>query len=189
MPMLQVGPPMGVSCCTTQMNQRPRLRSGYYHSRGGKPFPFLRSEFREANGQFSPNGRWVAYESNESGRDEIYVRAFSPDTGGVKANRGGKWLVSTSGGIQPHWRGDGKELYYIAGNGKLMAVKVLADSAFHAGVPKALFQAPPLDVAGDWVTNWDVAPDGKRFLFVTSVKQNAESPLTVMMNWQSALKK
>ena len=77
-----------------------------------KPFPFLRTGFNENNGQFSPDGRWVAYRSDESGRDEIYVRSFSPDA--ADASTGVKWMISNNGGTDPRWRGDGSELHYIA---------------------------------------------------------------------------
>ena len=86
-----------------------------------KPVPFLATDFDERSGQFSPDGRWVAYESNESGRYEIYVRGF-PQTGG-------KWLVSVAGGTQPRWRRDGREIYYVAPDNKLMAVEVKPSGA------------------------------------------------------------
>ena len=81
-----------------------------------KPFPFVNTSFDEALGQFSPDGRWVAYHSNESGRHEVYVQPFP--------GPGGKWQISTSGGIEPRWRRDGKELFYIAPDGKLMAAPI-----------------------------------------------------------------
>jgi len=86
-----------------------------------KPYAFLSTPFNEQGGVFSPDGRWVAYQSNESGRDEIYVRPFP--------GPGGQWQVSTAGGSDPRWRPDGKELYYLAPDLKLMAAAV---SRFHA---------------------------------------------------------
>ena len=83
-----------------------------------KPFPFVATSVNKGNGQFSPDGRWVAYQSNESGRYEVYVQPFP--------GPGGKWQVSTDGGIAPRWRRDSKELFYIAPNGKLMAVPIRA---------------------------------------------------------------
>ena len=156
---------------------------------GGKPFPFLRTEFAEYGGQFSPDGRWVAYYSDESGRDEIYVRPFLLDPSGASASAGGKWLISTGGGIHPRWRSDGKELYYISGERKLMAVDVATDSAFHAGIPKVLFQAPPAVVGARVLPQWDLAPDGKRFLFITPAEHATQAVFNVVVNWQSALKK
>src|SRR5208282_1505365 len=108
-----------------------------------KPLPFLRTEFSNYDGQFSPDGRWIAYVSDESGRNEIYVRTFSPDSAAAASDTGGKWLISTGGGSGVRWRGDGKELYYLAPDRKVMAVEIAANLVFRAGVPKALFQTPP----------------------------------------------
>jgi Tol biopolymer transport system component/predicted Ser/Thr protein kinase len=154
-----------------------------------KPVPFLRAEFAQREGRFSPDGRWVAYVSNESGRYEIYVRPFSPDLLGGTSNAGGKWLISENGGTSPIWRQDGKELYYIAPDGKLMAVTVSAGSSFQAGIPKVLFQAPPSGGPGQvFPPKLAASPDGKRFLFLVPEKQEA-APLTVVLNWQAGLKK
>ena len=147
-----------------------------------KPVPFLRTEFNESDGHFSPDGRRVAYVSDESGRAEVYVRSFSP---GPPASPGeGKWLISNNGGHNPMWRQDGKQLYYIDLDGKLMAVSLAAGSEFEAGVPKTLFQALP---RGDFAA-WAPSPDGKRFLFLVPETQEA-APLTVVLNWQAGLKK
>ncbi len=147
-----------------------------------KPMPFVRTEFNESDGHFSPDGRRVAYVSDESGRSEVYVRSFSP---GPPASPGeGKWLISNNGGHNPMWRQDGKELYYIDLDGKLTAVSLAAGSEFEAGVPKTLFQALP---RGDFAT-WAPSPDGKRFLFLVPETQEA-APLTVVLNWQAGLKK
>jgi Tol biopolymer transport system component len=149
-----------------------------------KPVPFLRSEFAQSDGGFSPDGRWVAYVSNETGRFEIYVRPFSPDLPGGTSNAGGKWLISENGGSNPIWRQDGKELYYIAPDGKLMAVTASAGSTFQASIPRVLFQIPQ----SGQVLKLVAAPDGKRFLFLAPDKQE-ETPLTVVLNWQAGLKK
>jgi len=153
-----------------------------------KPFPFLRTEFNNVGGQSSPDGRWVAYASDESGRNEIYVRTFSPGSSGAAAGAGGKWLVSTEGGSQERWRGDGKELYYRAADGKLMAVEIATNPVFRAGVPKVLFQMPqqPGLVSEN---QWDVTPDGKRFIFPAPSEQGTAAPFTVVLNWQAGLKK
>ena len=156
---------------------------------GGKPFPFLRTEFNEREGQLSSDGHWVAYQSDESGRFEIYVRPFSPDAGGAGASAGGKWQISTDGGSDPRWRGDGKELYYLSPDRKVMAVEVAADPAFHAGVPKALFQAPSASLQAAGLRQWDVTSDGARFLFTTPGAQAARAPFTVVLNWTSLMKK
>jgi eukaryotic-like serine/threonine-protein kinase len=153
-----------------------------------KPFPLLRTEFNNALGQFSPDGHWVAYESDESGRDEIYVRTFSADSSGASVGAGGKWQISTNGGDQPRWRGDGKELYYLAPDGKLMAVEIATNQAFSAGAPEALFHAPASSIP-TIPYSWDVTRDGKRFLFPAPPAQTAQIPFTVVLNWQVGLNK
>jgi eukaryotic-like serine/threonine-protein kinase len=148
-----------------------------------KPVPFVRSGFTEEQGRFSPNGRWVAYVSNESGLDEVYVRALATDFSSSSASAGGSVLVSRGGGTAPRWRGDGRELFYLAPNGKIMAVEVKAGQQFDIGTPTPLFQTPPGTVVGD------VSADGKRFLLVTPVGPSASAPFTVVLNWTAGLKK
>jgi hypothetical protein len=132
-----------------------------------KPFPFVRTEFNNVEGQFSPNGSLVAYVSDESGRPEIYVRTFSLERATSSPQAGGKWLISTGGGSQPRWRGDGNELYYLAPDGKLMAVEIEPEPVFRAGMPKALFQTPPQVALSVAAHSWNLTPDGKRFLFIS----------------------
>jgi len=151
-----------------------------------KPTPFVQSQFNEDQAEFSPDGRWVAYMSDASGRPEIYVRPFPP------SESGGQWLISNSGGEQPRWRGDGKELFYFSGQ-KLMAVDVSAKAAFQAGVPKVLFEAP---VSGGIVTSnngsahhWDVTADGQRFLINTDAIDSNSARLNIVLNWTAILKK
>ncbi len=154
-----------------------------------KPVPFLGTQFEEPDGRFSPDGRWVAYVTNESGRYDVYVRPFSWDPGGQRiSSAGGKWLISENGGSSPMWRQDGKELYYIDLDGKLMAVSLTAGSDFKAGVPKALFQGPPIFSGDTVLAQWAPSPDGKRFLFLVPEAQDAP-PFTVVLNWQAGLKK
>ncbi|MFZ0784942.1 MAG: protein kinase [Candidatus Acidiferrales bacterium] len=150
-----------------------------------KPFLFEGTGPLSDNGHFSPDGHLVAYSSDESGRSEIYVRTFSPATAATSGNTGGKWLISTAGGNEPRWRGDGKELYYIAPDGMLMSVDISESPVFRAGVPKPLFQSPPYS---GYVSenHWDVTRDGQRFLFA---EQNIQAPFTVVLNWPSLLKK
>ncbi len=148
-----------------------------------KPMLFLRTEFVERNGRFSPDGKWVAYESDESGRFEIYVRAFSPGQPGS----GGKWPVSTGGGVEHCWRRDGKELFYLAPDRKLMAVQVKAGAGFQAGIPRPLFQTR---VAGfSFLGRYAVTADGQRFLISSEAEGAAGEPATVILNWPAALKK
>ena len=150
-----------------------------------KPVPFMRDTrgFNENQGQFSPNGRWVAYVSNQSGQSEVYVRAFASDFNSGVASVGGSVLVSRGGGASPRWRRDGREILYLAPNGVMMAVDVSFGREFQGRTPTALFQTPPGTIFGD------VTADGKRFLLITPVSPNASVPFTVVLNWTSGLKK
>jgi WD40 repeat protein len=152
-----------------------------------KPIPFARTPFNHNEGQFSPDGRWVAYVSDESGRDEIYIRTFPLNPAEVSSDDEGKWIISTAGGREPRWSGDGKTLYYIATDGQLMAVQITADQAFRAGAPKALFVAPGM-LGGYMRQSWSVTPDGKRFLFA-AVNEQRSGPFNVVLNWPAVLKK
>ena len=142
---------------------------------GGTPVPLLTGKDDETNGQFSPDGKWVAYASDESGNSEIYVTSF-PSTAG-------KWQVSRGGGTEPRWRGDGKEIFYIAPSGMLMAVPVNGESIFATGTPAPLFQiqgrAP---ISSTDLFTYDVAKDGKRFLVNRYVKPEHVAPLTILLN-------
>ena len=150
--------------------------------RDAKPMPFVETRFDEHDGRFSPNGRWVAYVSNESGVNEIYVRQVAADVPGSSASVGGSVLVSRGGGTAPRWRSDGRELFYLAPGGKMMAVDVAADRDFRAGTPTELFQTPPGTIVGD------VTADGKRFLCVTPAGPSA-SVFNVLLNWTATLRK
>ena len=160
-----------------------RLRDIWVLPPGGKPVPFVRTEFDEDQGRFSPNGRWIAYVSNQSGAYDVYVRAFTTDFSGGSAGAGGSVLVSRGGGTEPRWRGDGNELFYLAPDGKMMAVEVKAGQEFGAGTPHPLFETPSGTIMGD------VSADGKRFLLVTPVGSSASAPFTVVLNWTAGLKK
>jgi Tol biopolymer transport system component len=154
-----------------------------------KPLPLHRTEFDEPDGRFSPDGRWLAYVSNESGRYEVYVQPFArgPLPQGI-SNDGVKWLISGNGGSSPMWLQDSKELYYIDLDGKLIAVTISAGSGFHAGVPKVLFRVPPKGARKPGMKWWTPSPDGKRFLFLVP-EAREEPPVTVVLNWQAGLKK
>jgi eukaryotic-like serine/threonine-protein kinase len=154
-----------------------------------KPVPFLRTEFDEGQGYFSPDGRWVAYYSNETGRAEIYVRPFTADSPREASSAGPKWLISTAGGVEPRWRADGRELFYVALDGKLMAVDVTTGPVFEAGVPKALFQTPVAHPEFGVVGAAEPAADGKRFLFEIPAGQIAQPPFIVVQNWQAGMQK
>jgi Tol biopolymer transport system component len=132
-------------------------------------------------GQFSPDGKWVAYASNESGRWEIYVTSFP---GAV-----GKWQISNAGGTQPRWRGDGKELFYLSPDAQIMAVATTEGASFTSGSPVGLFQANPREiVATSEMSAYDVAKDGQRFLINTDSKTAEAQPMSVVLHWDAALK-
>ena len=140
---------------------------------------FLKAASTLKTGRFSPDGKWVAYSSNESGRWEIYVTSF-PEAHG-------KWQVSNTGGDQPRWRGDGKELFYLSTDSKIMAVPVKTGSNFDAGTPTALFQANPREmVATSELFSYDVSNDGQKFLVNASLK-TAMTPMSVVLNWSAKL--
>jgi Tol biopolymer transport system component len=151
-----------------------------------KPFAFLQSAFNKVWGVFSPDGRWVAYQSNESGRNEIYLRRFVvPGDADSTPAREGQWQVSTTGGIYPVWRTDGKELFYIDPAGMMMAAPIAATgSTVVPGKPAALFQTNAVGGgtdAGERGRQYDVAPDG-RFL-INRVLNTGASPITLIQNW------
>ncbi len=152
----------------------------------GTATPFANTAFSEEQGRFSPDTRWIAYASDESGRSEIYVQPFP-----APPNGGSKIPISRDGGSQPRWRRDGKELFYSSLDGKLMAVDVSGGPIFKASVPKTLFQVPVAQIGhnegGLQVLGWDVAPDGKRLLIDTATTP-AES-VTVVLNRTAELKK
>lgn len=144
-----------------------------------KPSPLMQTTFNETNGRFSPDGKWVAYESNESGPGQIYVQGFPT---------GGKTQVSTGGGFQPRWRGDGKELFYIGPDKKLMAVDIKADaSEIQVGTPRPLFDLRISTLPGS--PYYDVTRDGQRFLISVISEETTPTPMTVVMNWSAGLQK
>ncbi|MCP5110586.1 MAG: serine/threonine-protein kinase [bacterium] len=145
-----------------------------------KPFPFLATEFNEAQPQFSPGRRWLAYISDESGGYQVYARSLAePQTEKVQ--------ISTRGGFQPRWREDGRELYYLTPDGKMMAVPVNPGrSRLGSGVPSILFQAPLHGVATS--THYAVTGDGQRFLLRPMPEANVSSRLNVILNWTAGLK-
>ncbi len=155
------------------------------------PSVFLKTPFREIWGVFSPDSRWVAYMSNESGRMEIYVRPFVPPVAaGATAPAAGGKQVSTAGGIMPLWRPDGRELYYLNPGGAMMAVPItVTGPTLEPGAPMVLFQTHILGGGTDNQQNrqYDVAPDG-RFL-INTVLEGTTAPITLLMNWNPEVKK
>jgi Tol biopolymer transport system component len=135
-----------------------------------KPFPVVQTPASEQNGRISPDGRWLAFQSTESGRAEIYVQAFPTTAGRVQ--------VSTDGGVTPQWRGDGRELFYVSPDDRLMAVTVTAKGPLvESGTPVVLFAKPE----GPYVAS----PDGRRFLVGATAEE--ASPITILLNWHTGL--
>jgi len=170
-------------------NASPTGRSNQSMTGEQKSFPVVHTSFDETQGQFSPDVRWLAYTSNETGRTEVYVRPF-PEVGD-------QFLVSTGGGSQPRWRPDGKELFYVAPDGKLMAAPISIapqGRTVVAGGPVALFQARLASGPGISLTGWQsralyaVTSDG-RFLMNATIEGGEASPITIVLNWQAARKK
>ena len=146
----------------------------------GKPQPFLRTPSNETAPRFSPDGHFIAYASDESRRYEIYVRPYP--------GPGGKWQISTEGGTEPAWNPKGRELFYRSGN-KMMAVEVTTQGTFSAGKPKMLFEGP-YQLTPLTATNYDVSPDGQRFLMLKPSESAEAAPtqITVVLNWFEELK-
>jgi Tol biopolymer transport system component/tRNA A-37 threonylcarbamoyl transferase component Bud32 len=144
----------------------------------GRPTPLSQTQFNEWSARFSPDGRWIAYVSDESGRPEVYIRTFSAGSG--------KWQVSTAGGRDPQWRRDGRELFYLAAENKLMSVEINSGDRFQAGLPQVLFLMPEGSVEG----LYQVSADGKRFLIDPLAGMNETvKPIDVVLNWTAALKR
>ena len=150
-------------------------------SNGGQPFPFLQTQSEETQPKLSPDGHWLAYASNESGNFEIYVQSFPAP--------GGKRRISIGGGLRPFWRGDGKELFYLAPDKKLMAVEIEADSgALTSNDPKPLFETR-LDGQDITRETFVVTNKGDRFIVINPVEGTTSTPLTVVLNWMAGLKR
>jgi eukaryotic-like serine/threonine-protein kinase len=146
-----------------------------------KAQPFLRTPFNESAPRFSPDGRWLAYISDESGRFEIYVQPYP--------GPGGKWQISTDGGREPAWNPNGRELFYRSGN-KMMAVDLATLPSFAAGKPRLLFEGPYIPTPLT-TSNYDVSPDGQRFLMLKASEQAQAAPtqINVVLNWFEELKR
>ena len=149
---------------------------------GQQAKPFLQAKWLVRNAHFSPDGRWVAYSSNETGSWEVYVSSFPTPIS--------KWQVSRGGGEEPRWRRDGKELFYLSGEGKIMAVPVKAGSSFEAGPLITLFQTHLRQpITSIDVFSYDVTADGQRFLINTRVDEPNAAPLSIILNWSSEMEK
>jgi Tol biopolymer transport system component len=152
---------------------------------GEKPMPFLATRFRERGAAFSPDGRWLAYSSNESGKDEVYVTPYP--------GPGGRITISTSGGRSPLWSANGRELFYRNGR-QMMAVAVQTAPAFRAATPQLLFEGEFMEeLENSGATNYDVSADGQQFLMMRPVASatTAEAPrptINIVLNWFEELK-
>jgi Tol biopolymer transport system component len=149
-----------------------------------KPIAVVNTPFQESTGAISPDGRWVAFASNDSGHNELYIQAFPGGGDGTK----GRWQVSNGGAYEVKWKGDGKELYYESLDGKIMAAAIQAGAQeIRAETPRVLFAA---DFQTTSLHEFDVTPDGQRFLLILSSRTQVRSEhLTVVSNWQAALRK
>jgi len=146
-----------------------------------KPVRYLQTDDNESHAQFSPDGHFVAYNSNAAGVSDVYVQPFP-------VAPSGKWKIGS--GSQPRWRRDGRELFYISPDSKVMAVDVTTTPVFKAGTPKPLFTAP-IWAGARFVSRYDVTADGKKFLITTVPEENPAviTPITVELNWEAGLKK
>lgn len=150
---------------------------------GGKHFPYLKTEANEYNAVFAPDSKWIAYTSDESGRAEVYVQSFD----GASPASGGKWQISTDGGSEPAWRGDGKEVFYLAADNTLMAADVSIEKTFNIQRRKKLFDTH-LVVRRGPRNDYAVTSDGMRFLLRVPVHNNPATPINVFVNWPATLK-
>ncbi|MGH9538509.1 MAG: hypothetical protein ACRD3H_11325, partial [Terriglobales bacterium] len=144
--------------------------------------PLIQAKWVVRSAELSPDGRWVAYASNESGSMEVYVSPFP--------NVASKWQISSGGGQEPRWRKDGRELFYLSREGKLVAVSVSAGASFEASSPVTLFQTrrrPP--ISSQDLFSYAVSDDGQRFLIATNVDEANTAPLSVVLNWASEMEK
>jgi Tol biopolymer transport system component len=158
---------------TTNMNLRVLPLEG-----DRQPYLYFQTPTEDASGRFSPDGRFIAYRSRESGVNEVYVQTFPAS--------GMKQPISTNGGINPVWAPSGKEIFFIAPDGKLMSVDIGGGSSFEAGKPKVLFDI--IAARTTQTTDYDVSADGQRFLFISRMAE-ATSSLSVVINWTADLKK
>ncbi len=143
-----------------------------------KATPFLETPFHELQGQFSPDGKWMVYVSDESGQSEIYIQPFP--------GPGAKWRVSTKGGRMPRWGPDGRELFYLAPDQKLMKVDIKMAPEVEIGEPQSLFLTRTKMFTG--LAQYDVSADGQRFLVNTLVEEQDATPITLVQNWSEQLK-
>ena len=147
---------------------------------GARPLPIRATKYYEAGSSPSPDGRWVAYWSDESGRNEVYVTAFPQG--------GRKWQVSTTGGAFPVWRADGRELFYVTDDNTYMAAEVDGNGdTFRVGEVVELFEGPPMPTRISY--GYDVTADGERLLVIDTPPPEALPPLSLVVNWPAGIKR
>jgi serine/threonine-protein kinase len=163
----EINPTTGYDICVLRMSDR-------------KAQPFLQTPFTESAPRFSPDGRWIAYISDESGRNEVYVQPYP--------GPGGKWQISTEGGTEPVWNPNGRELFYRSGN-QMIAVEIVTQPGFSAGKPRMLFEGQ-YEPTPATAPNYDVSPDGQRFLMLKPSESAEAAPtqINVVQNWFEELK-
>ena len=150
---------------------------------GGETLPYLATEGSEAEGAFAPDGRWVAYQSSESGREEVYARPFPM--------RGGKWQISVDGGTHPRWSKSGKELYYRRENAVWVVAVDITGDALRAGTPEKVFEGPFLqaNLGGNTYADYDVSPDGQRFAMLRGEGSQAVADhMILVLDWFDELR-
>jgi Tol biopolymer transport system component len=151
-----------------------------------KPIPFANTPFVERKGRFSPDGKWIAYTSNESGADQVYIQPFPPN--------GGKWQISTKGGFEPRWRSDGKELYYINStvDPKILGVGIKWTSIPEPGPPQELVSLPVASYGVDDANQYVASADGQKFLTIRDIRDTNDVPgsgtIMVLINWLANLR-
>jgi hypothetical protein len=150
-----------------------------------RPVPLIQDHFTNGGGVLSPDGKWVAFVSSIAGKSEVYVQAF--DGGDQPRVYGDRHRISSGGGTIPRWRGDGKELFFVSGDNRVMATAIKVDPAFYAGDPVPLFRLrSPVAVLATSALGFDVSRDGQHFL-VGVMDSAGSQPLTVIVNWQAGL--
>jgi hypothetical protein len=148
-----------------------------------KPKPYLQTPFDEMKARFSPDGKWMAYQSNESGQFQVYVQTVPIS--------GAKYQISTSGGTAPRWRRDGSELFYVSADQKLMAVPIKLGKMIEVGTPQQLFPISPFPGFANVSSFYEPSRDGQRFLVNAPAggEAAAAAPFTAVTNWQAGFKK
>jgi Tol biopolymer transport system component len=141
---------------------------------GGAPVPLVHTAAQEGGGRPSPDGRWLAYASNESGRNEVYVRPFR--------NEQTHWQISRAGGALVRWRGDSRELFYIEGGTRIMSVDIAAGAQFDVSAPRVLFSRQAF-------ADYDVTADGKKFVFAMLDPEAEAGTINAILNWTALLRK